>query len=496
MIKVHNTALPSDIRPCGGPKARLESPPPRRMYLLKKAIELREHSHPDHEKPFLEHLEDLRKMLFRIVITLVISMIVCFAFNKDLMAFFRHPVDQVLTSQLEATLPDPSLTPHEVTVETWTHARKLEHAAINLPPAEREVFYQSLNDPLMVFHARCVSVLRAAVVLPYEKRDAFVDSLPENDQFKKQIKALLVTKPSTDSDIQGNLRMMSALKPTEGFMLSMKLSFVAGIVVSFPLLLLFVLQFILPGLHAHERKILWPAMAVGFGLFLTGASFAYFLVLPRALLFFAQWSGDMGISNDWRIGEYISFATQFTLLFGLSFELPVVVMVFVKLGLLTYDTMSRTRSYAIIAIAVGAAVLTPTPDIFTMCLMAVPMVILYEMCIWFAYFDNKKNRVKEEQEARERMEKLLERQREREAEEATEGGTTDQDEPGNPPRDHESVHEHGDDGWHEEYPQQDPHADIQPEQTDSHPDTTESPPDVDLPGTDIPEDGERKRHDP
>jgi hypothetical protein len=91
-------------------------------------------------------------------------------------------------------------------------------------------------------------------------------------------------------------------------------------------------------------------------------------------------------------------------LFGASFELPVVVMVFVKLGLLTYETMSRTRSYAIVAIFVAAAVLTPTPDIPTMLLMAMPMLILYEICIWLAWMDRRKNRMAEEQEARERAE--------------------------------------------------------------------------------------------
>ena len=190
-------------------------------------------------------------------------------------------------------------------------------------------------------------------------------------------------------------------------MLSMKLSFFGGIILAFPLLLLFILQFVLPGLHRHEKRLMWPAMAIGFGLFLGGVLFAYYAVLPRALAFFYDWSGNLGVSNDWRIGEYISFATTFTLLFGLSFELPVVVMVFVKLGLLTYDTMSNTRSYAILAIFVAAAVLTPTPDILTMLLMAAPMIILYEICIWLAWFDRRKHRMQEEQEAREREEQLL-----------------------------------------------------------------------------------------
>jgi sec-independent protein translocase protein TatC len=336
-----------------------------------------------------------------------------------------------------------------------------------------------------------VSLLRATLVLPEAKRDGFIDSLPEPEDLKNQLKALLITQPSTDSDIQGNLKMMSALKPTEGFMLSMKLSFVAGIVLSFPLLLLYILQFILPGLHSHEKKVLWPSMAIGFGLFLAGASFAYYLVLPRALIFFAQWSGDMGISNDWRIGEYISFATQFTLLFGLSFELPVVVMVFVKLGLLSYETMSRTRSYAIVAIFVAAALLTPTPDMLTMTLMAAPMIILYEICIWLAYFDNKKARIREQEEARESAERALllaeKRNASQEAEAALDAATHEAavDEVEEPAQPDFHADEAGDDGWHEEYPQQDPHH------------TDELPPlDDELPNSSIPEEGERHRHDP
>jgi sec-independent protein translocase protein TatC len=440
------------------------------MYLLKKVIQLREQSHPDHEKPFLEHLEDLRVMITRIVITLVISMVVCFTFNKELMEFFRYPVDQVLVAQLEATLPTDA--PRPLTVDLWEKARRAEHALVSLTPEQREVFFRSLDNEELVFHAKTVSLLRAALLVPEGRRDAFVQALAESDVLKKQLKALLKTKPGTDSDLKGNLKMMSALKPTEGFMLSMKLSFVAGIVVSFPLLLMFLLQFILPGLHSHEKKVLWPSMAVGFGLFLCGTAFAYYWVLPRALLFFYQWSGGMGISNDWRIGEYISFATQFTLLFGLSFELPVVVMVFVKLGLLSYETMSKTRSYAILAIFVAAAVLTPTPDVFTLLLMALPMIILYEACIWLAWFDRRKNRMMEEQEAREREERRLLHPEPEPAE------TSESETPVDPWHEYEypqhdyHANETGDDGWKDEYPQQDYHDD--PKLPGDEPEVTES----------------------
>ncbi len=454
------------------------------MYLLKKAIELREKSHPDHEKPFLEHLEDLRVMIIRVVVTLIIAMIACFAFNNRIMAFFRHPVDQVMLTQLESTLPEKA--PRPLTADLWKEAQKVEHAAENLTLQQQEVYYRFLKDDNVAFHAKSISLLRAAMSLPEERREIFVASLNETSELKEQVRSLIKSKPNTETQQHGNLNMMSALKPTEGFMLSMKLSFVAGIVVSFPLLLLFILQFILPGLHSHEKRVLWPAMAIGFGLFLAGSSFAYYLILPRTLLFFYQWSGDMGISNDWRIGEYISFATQFTLLFGVSFELPVVVMVFVKLGLLTYQTMSKTRSYAVVAIFIAAAVLTPTPDIPTMLLMASPMIILYEVCIWLAYFDEKKSRVKEEQEARENMERLLLREREAEAAAANEP-EHDPWHDENPHHDHHGTTD-GDDGWSEEIPQQDPHAEIG--ETNPHEDI----PTTSLPDH-LPEEEERRNKD-
>lgn len=379
------------------------------MFLLKKVIQLRESSHPDHEKPFLEHLEDLRAMITRIVITLLISMVVCFAFQKELMEVLRRPVEQVWITQLDAKLPKSSTEiPRPLNVDIWESAKRLEHAASGLDDGQREIFFKSIGDADLAFHARSVSLLRALLEVPENGRAAFLDGLDLRADLRKQVEVLAKTMPGTDLEQRGNLKMMSALKPTETFMLSMKLSFYAGIVLAFPLLLLFILQFVLPGLHRREKHVLWPAMAVGFGLFLGGVLFAYFGVLPRALEFFYEWSGSLGVSNDWRIGEYISFAMQFTLLFGLAFELPVVVMVFVKLGMLTYETMSSTRSYAIVAIFIAAAVLTPTPDIMTLLLMALPMIVLYEICIWLAWLDRRNNRLDEEREAREREERLNE----------------------------------------------------------------------------------------
>ncbi len=374
------------------------------MFVLKKVFQLRDKANPDNEKPFLDHLEDLRVMITRCLVTLIVSMLVCFTFQEQLMDILRKPVEEVRL--IHATSQLPSGSDPEIDPQNWEEAKKIERAALSLGLERGEILLRQF-DADTVRRVELVRLLRAIAVLPEGSRSGFLQEIRADAGLVKVVEVLLEKGANPEIDTRGNLQLMSALKPTETFMLSMKLSFFAGIVVSFPLLLLFILQFVLPGLHTHEQRVLWPALAVGFGLFLFGVFFAYLVVLPRALTFFFEWGSKLGVSNDWRIGEYITFATQFTLLFGLSFELPVVVMVIVKLGLLTHETMRRTRSYAILAIFVVAAIITPTPDAFTLCLMAGPMVILYEMCIWLAYFDAKKQEKAEAEEERQRMERLL-----------------------------------------------------------------------------------------
>lgn len=399
------------------------------MFLLKKVFQLRDKSNPEHEKPFLDHLEDLRVMVTRIVVTLLVSMLVCFSFRDKLMEIIRKPVDEVMK------VHQASLLPERIDSEKWEAAKKIERAAVALEPALGEKLLAHFDAETLRL-VNIVRLLRAVAVLPEDQRTAFLTAAQADDPTAKDVLYMLGKGASPDVDSRGNLQIMSVLNPTEPFMLSMKLAFFAGIVVSFPLLLMYILQFVLPGLHHHERRVLWPALAIGFGLFLVGVCFAYFVVLPRALVFFFEWGLQMGVSNDWRIGLYVTFATQFTLLFGLSFELPVVVMVFVKLGLLSYETMSRTRPHAILAIVVIAAIITPTPDAFTLVLMAGPMILLYEMCIWLAYFDHRKARRAEEAEERERMERLLMAPDEPEGGEEEDRSDPSHENDSDPPADH------------------------------------------------------------
>lgn len=366
------------------------------MFFLKHIFRLREKwqiQREDEEKPFLEHLDDLRTTLLRMTLCLVVSTVLCAFFASNLMDILRRPVNQVWD------MFETSHLPTGIDLDAWGKAKEIATAAVGLDTVQRELLFRQIS-PRQVQLTEAAVVLRGAEALPDEKKSAFIKDASPTAAVRELAEALHARDAVlTDGTGRGALKMMSAFQPGEAFMLSIKLSLYAGVVISFPLLLYFLLQFIIPGLLEHERKLLYKCMAVGFGLFLAGTLFCYFVVLPRVLTFFYTYSLEFGISNEWRIGYYLSFATQMILMFGLAFELPVVVMPFVKLGVLTYDMMKATRRYAIVAIAILAAIITPTPDVATMMLMAVPMYALYEICILLAWLHERKENERAREEA-------------------------------------------------------------------------------------------------
>jgi sec-independent protein translocase protein TatC len=113
-------------------------------------------------------------------------------------------------------------------------------------------------------------------------------------------------------------------------------------------------------------------------------------LLPKTILFFFHDTQSLGWTPAWTVQQYYSFVTRFILAFGLTFELPVVVLALVRFGLLTAKFMSRTRPYAVVLIFVLAAIITPTPDILTLFAMSLPMCLLYESCIWIAWLMERK----------------------------------------------------------------------------------------------------------
>ena len=195
-------------------------------------------------------------------------------------------------------------------------------------------------------------------------------------------------------------------KPAESIMLSLTLAFYAGIVLTFPILLFFLLEFVLPALTRQEKKYVMPGIAIGFVLFIAGVAACYFLVLPQTMKWLYADSVSLGIKPTWIASEYFSFVTRMCFGFGLLGELPPIITLLAILGLVTYEWLAKTRVYAIVIILALAAFIAPTPDPMTFLMLGIPIIIFYEICIWIVWLLERKRRKKEklERELKEREE--------------------------------------------------------------------------------------------
>lgn len=165
------------------------------------------------------------------------------------------------------------------------------------------------------------------------------------------------------------------------FFIYLKVSFIAGFFIAFPYILYELWQFIYPGLHKHEKRMAVPFIVTATSLFYIGGAFAYFLVFPAAFKFFLSYQ-TVDLKPMIAIREYVSLVTLLMLAFGAVFETPVVIVFLGLLGLFDSSLLKKGRRYFIVLAFVIAAILTPTPDVINQTLMAVPMLIFYEVGIW------------------------------------------------------------------------------------------------------------------
>jgi len=184
-----------------------------------------------------------------------------------------------------------------------------------------------------------------------------------------------ITRP-----IGKSLEGLYFMAPYEALMTRLKASLVSGVVLSSPLLFSQLWLFVSPGLTQRERKAVFPMTLASVLLFFAGVSFAYFLVIPFALQFLLGFEGP-GLSPLISVGSYISFFLTFILVFGGTFDVPVVLVGLIWLGVVKTRDLKRLRRVMIVLAFVLAAILTPTVDIFMQCLLAFPLWGLYEISI-------------------------------------------------------------------------------------------------------------------
>jgi len=174
----------------------------------------------------------------------------------------------------------------------------------------------------------------------------------------------------------------------EAFFTYLKVSLLTGLIVASPILLYQFWMFVAPGLYQKERRLMVPIVILSSFFFIGGALFGYFVVFPWGFKFFMGFATET-IRPLPSMKEYFGFSAKLLLAFGLVFELPLVLTFMAKLGIVSVDFLKKNRKYALLLFFAGAAILTP-PDVITQVLMALPLMVLYEISIIGAKIFGKK----------------------------------------------------------------------------------------------------------
>lgn len=229
--------------------------------------------------------------------------------------------------------------------------------------------------------------------------DSFISHLVElRDRLLKAILALLIVFlcifPWAKELYALLARPLLAVLPVGGqmiatdvvgvFLVPMKVAFLVAFIVALPYVLYQVWAFVAPGLYVHEKRLVMPLVIASSALFVVGMAFAYFLVFPLVFKFMASIAPE-GVAWMTDIEKYLSFALTTFVAFGVTFEVPVIVIVLVRVGLVSIAKLKEIRPYVIVGAFVVGAVFTP-PDVLSQLMLAVPLCVLYEIGILLARF--------------------------------------------------------------------------------------------------------------
>ena len=207
--------------------------------------------------------------------------------------------------------------------------------------------------------------------------------------FSQQIYAFLA-QPLADilSQQSGGERRMIFTALYEAFFTYLKVAFFGAVFFSFPMWATQLWLFVAPGLYRSEKRAIMPFLVASPFLFLLGAALAYYFIFPLAWKFFISFetppgSGGIPVQLEAKVGEYLSLVMHMILAFGIAFQLPVLLTLLVKVGILNVESLRKGRRYAIVGMFVVAAIITP-PDIISQIGLAVPLILLYEISIFAA----------------------------------------------------------------------------------------------------------------
>jgi sec-independent protein translocase protein TatC len=315
---------------------------------------------------FGQHLEELRTCLFRALIGLAIGCTLGFFVGDRVVVFITTPVESALKTYYEKEAVAKSVSPEQQELlRDVGYTDEADLKWIQETVAQENVSFEIVSiDPVMLAKQLPRSVQAGAPPVNTAE-SAPIDS--------RRLKKIVLFRPVADDS---RIRM-NALNSQEAFVIWMKASLLVGIVLSSPWVFYQIWTFVAAGLYPHERRYVHLFLPVSIGLFLAGASTAFFFAFKQVLAFLLSFNHMLNINPELRINEWMSFVLLLPLGFGVSFQLPLVMLFLERIGLFTVSAYLASWRMAVLVIFVLAMILTPTGDPYTMLLMAGPLTFLY-----------------------------------------------------------------------------------------------------------------------
>jgi sec-independent protein translocase protein TatC len=306
----------------------------------------------------VEHLDELRTRLILCLAAFILTFSLCYWQNDRILSWINQPLE---------------------------HAHRVDCTKTQIKdPLERSSCYDAAQK--RYFDASAPALDRAAGLLGQVARSPGV-AAGVRSQAGPTARALQgaaeAARAASAASPKITGRQPVTLGVTEPFVTTVTVAAYAALLLALPFILWQAYAFVLPAFNREERRVALPLMALVPALFVAGVAFAYFLALPRAVDFLQNFN-DNAFDILLQAKDYYRFSVLLMAVMGVLFQIPVGVLLVVRLGVLTTRQLRSSRGYAIVLFAIVAAVVTPTPDPFTMLIAMAPLVVLYELSIWLA----------------------------------------------------------------------------------------------------------------
>jgi sec-independent protein translocase protein TatC len=296
-----------------------------------------------------DHLEELRARLILAILGLTLGAIVALVVGKHIVRFIERPYVSAMQERMAPKVSEP-----------------------NEPNEPNELAFVKL------FFTKMAAALETEPNAPDidPSRVAFFQKVAA-DTVKEWTGQLPGAEAGKKSALPRYARLQ-VLKPAEAFTAYMKISFIAGLILTCPWVFYQLWMFVGAGLYAHEQRYVRTAVPFSAVLFIAGAMFFLFVIAPLSLRFFLFFGDALGVSSNWTLQGYISFVTLLMLVFGIGFQTPIAIFILVRTGLVSLEVLRDVRKYVILGCVIVAAVATP-PDVISQIALAIPLYALYEL---------------------------------------------------------------------------------------------------------------------